>query len=90
MTCTQVQQNLSLYLYGELDFAAEEAVETHIGGCAFCQLALAREKEWHTWRTAIEKDPEWVSYAKQMADSGYLVSQKNNLMIPAKFAPIKR
>jgi hypothetical protein len=36
------------------------------------------------------KDPEWVSYAKQMADSGYLVSQRNNLMIPAKFSPIKR
>src|SRR5947209_1638167 len=47
MTCTHVQQNLSLYLYGELDFAAEEAVENHISGCAFCQLALAREKEWH-------------------------------------------
>jgi hypothetical protein len=41
-------------------------------------------------RAAMWKDPEWVSYAKQMADSGYLVSQKNNLMIPAKFAPIKR
>jgi NIPSNAP len=41
-------------------------------------------------RAAMWKDPEWVSYAKQMADSGYLVSQRNNLMIPAKFAPIKR
>ena len=36
-----------MYLYGELDFAAEEAVESHLAGCAFCQLALAREKEWH-------------------------------------------
>jgi hypothetical protein len=43
-----------------------------------------------TKRAAMWKDPEWQSYAKQMADSGYLVSQKNNLMIPAKFAPIKR
>jgi NIPSNAP protein len=41
-------------------------------------------------RAAMWKDPEWVSYAKQMAESGYLVSQRNNLMIPAKFAPIKR
>ena len=41
-------------------------------------------------RAAMWKDPEWVSYAKQMADSGYLVAQKNNLMLPAKFAPIKR
>ena len=41
-------------------------------------------------RAAMWKDPEWVSYAKQMADSGYLVRQQNNLMLPAKFAPIKR
>ena len=41
-------------------------------------------------RAAMWKDPEWQSYAKQMVDSGYLVGQKNNLMIPAKFAPIKR
>ena len=41
-------------------------------------------------RANMWKDPEWVDYAKQMVDSGYLVGQKNNLMIPAKFAPIKR
>jgi hypothetical protein len=43
-----------------------------------------------TKRAAMWKDPEWQGYAKQMADSGYLVAQRNNLMIPAKFAPIKR
>lgn len=47
MNCPQVQSNLSLYLYGELDFASEEQVEEHLKGCAFCQLALTREKEWH-------------------------------------------
>jgi hypothetical protein len=41
-------------------------------------------------RAAMWKDPEWVEYAKQMVDSGYLVGQKNNLMLPAKFAPIKK
>jgi hypothetical protein len=41
-------------------------------------------------RAAMWKDPEWGDYAKKMVDSGYLVGQKNNLMIPAKFAPIKR
>jgi hypothetical protein len=43
-----------------------------------------------TKRAAMWKDPEWQGYAKQMADSGFLVKQQNNLMIPAKFAPIKR
>ncbi len=41
-------------------------------------------------RAAMQKDPEWQSYAKQMIDSGYLLAQRNNLMIPCNFAPIKR
>ncbi|HSU59425.1 MAG TPA: HEAT repeat domain-containing protein [Bryobacteraceae bacterium] len=48
MTCHQVQVSLSLYLYGELDFAQEEALERHVAGCALCQRFLAREKAWHT------------------------------------------
>lgn len=56
MTCQQVQSNLSLYLYGELDFAREEAVESHLEECAFCQLALAREKAWHSSLNAQQTD----------------------------------
>jgi anti-sigma factor RsiW len=52
MTCHETQSRLSLYLYGELDFAAEEAVERHLSECAFCQQALAREKRWHTAASA--------------------------------------
>ncbi len=48
MTCHQVQTDLSLYLYGELDFATEEQMEQHLDACALCQSALAREKSWHT------------------------------------------
>jgi Putative zinc-finger/HEAT repeats len=48
MTCQQVQTNLSLYLYGELDFAQEEELERHLNECALCQRALAREKTWHS------------------------------------------
>ena len=44
MTCQDVQSSLSLYLYGELDFAQEEEVENHLADCAACQLSLAREK----------------------------------------------
>jgi hypothetical protein len=47
MNCAQAQSNLSLYLYGELEFATEDALELHLASCAFCQLALAREKQWH-------------------------------------------
>ena len=48
MTCQQVQLKLSLYLYGELDFAQEEELERHLEQCAWCERALAREKTWHT------------------------------------------
>jgi hypothetical protein len=56
MTCHDVQLQLSLYLYGELDFASEEALENHLGGCAFCQQSLAREKTWHTAASSEYRD----------------------------------
>ena len=56
MTCHDVQLQLSLYLYGELDFATEEALERHLGECAFCQQAFAREKTWHTAATSEHRD----------------------------------
>lgn len=59
MTCPQVQTSLSLYLYGELEFSQEEALELHLVDCAFCQLALAREKEWHA---AINADRQDASF----------------------------
>jgi hypothetical protein len=45
-----------LYLYGELDFAQEEGLERHLEDCAFCQRALAREKEWHAAMSAERED----------------------------------
>jgi hypothetical protein len=56
MTCSQIQTNLSLYLYGELDFAQEDALEAHLETCALCQRALAREKEWHASVNAQQQD----------------------------------
>lgn len=47
MTCSEVQANLSFYLYGELDFTTEEWLETHLSECAACRKALDRERSWH-------------------------------------------
>lgn len=47
MTCEIARQQLSLYLYGELDFHGEEMIEQHLDGCAECQTALARERALH-------------------------------------------
>lgn len=56
MTCHEFQSNVSLYLYGELDFAQEEAFEQHLEGCALCQRFLAREKTWHTSLNSSRRD----------------------------------
>ena len=56
MNCAQAQKNLSLYLYGELNFAEEEAFELHLEECALCARALAREKAWHSTLNAEQKD----------------------------------
>jgi anti-sigma factor RsiW len=56
VNCAQAQKNLSLYLYGELSFAEEEAFELHLEGCALCASALVREKAWHSTVNAEQKD----------------------------------
>lgn len=48
MTCREAQTKLSLYLYGELEFAEEEALEEHVQQCALCERALTGEKAWHS------------------------------------------
>lgn len=60
MTCEQVQQKLSLYLYGELSFSAEDELEQHLSTCSYCQLAYRREKGWHA---ALQSEREDVPFS---------------------------
>jgi hypothetical protein len=41
-------------------------------------------------RGAMASDPEWQAYLKLADEAGFLVDQRNSLMLPASFAPIKR
>ena len=41
-------------------------------------------------RAAMGADPEWQLYLQKSGEAGYLIGQRNNLMTPAAFAPIKR
>jgi hypothetical protein len=41
-------------------------------------------------RAAMASDPEWLNFLKLGADAGFVVNQRNSLMVPASFAPIKR
>ncbi|MBV9761633.1 MAG: HEAT repeat domain-containing protein [Acidobacteriaceae bacterium] len=56
MTCHEAQTKLSLYLYGELEFAEEEAFERHVSECALCERALDQEKAWHGALNAEQMD----------------------------------
>ena len=41
-------------------------------------------------RAAMASDPDWRTYLKLAHEAGFLVDQRNSLMLPASFAPIKR
>ena len=43
-----------------------------------------------TRRAAMQADPAWQTYLQKSGEAGYLIAQRNNLMTPAPFAPIKR
>jgi NIPSNAP len=41
-------------------------------------------------RAAMAADPEWQVYLQKTGEAGYLIAQRNNLMTPAAFAPIRQ
>ncbi len=57
MSCEQVRTRLSLYLYGELSFDEEEALEQHLDVCEDCRRALDSEKNWHSAVNLQEAEP---------------------------------
>jgi hypothetical protein len=41
-------------------------------------------------RAIMMADPEWLKYLKLSAEADFLQEQRNDLMVPASFAPIRR
>jgi hypothetical protein len=52
--CADVRDRLALLLYGELSFDEEERAELHVGSCADCRTALARQKALHAAVDSVE------------------------------------
>lgn len=52
--------------------------------------AYANAADRDARRAAMQADPDWKNYLKLSAEAGYLEGQTTKLMVPAKFAPIKR
>jgi Putative zinc-finger/HEAT repeats len=84
MTCHQVQTNLSLFLYGDLDFATEDALEEHLAECPACQLALDREKAWHASLNAERADLplELLAQCRRDLDAATRSQPKANVAVP--------
>jgi len=51
--CEWVRNYLPLFLYNELTFEEEEAVQTHLGTCIECSAALETERQMHA---ALDRD----------------------------------
>jgi hypothetical protein len=85
MTCHQVQTNLSLFLYGDLDFATEDALEEHLAECPACQLALDREKGWHAGLNAQRADVPLDLLAQCRLDLGAATRAENKASVPLPF-----
>lgn len=41
-------------------------------------------------RAAMQADPDWQAFLKRAGEAGYLVTQKNQLLIPPSFFELKR
>jgi hypothetical protein len=67
MTCEQVQRHLDLYLYGELDFDQEEALDQHLQQCPRCQAELASRRALHRAidRSALEPSPALLARSRR-------------------------
>jgi hypothetical protein len=86
----------TLDLYEKHGFAAQTR---HLGQPL--AYMFAESGEVHIWcyedaadrarkRGGMTADPEWQNYLRLNTEAGNLLEQRTCLMIPAKFAPIKR
>ena len=47
MNCTELNENLALYLYDELRSEQREGIEAHLAGCADCRAQLEQTRRLH-------------------------------------------
>jgi hypothetical protein len=89
-----------LKIYEEFGFAAQSR---HLGQPHAYMFAESGEMNSlvHQWvyedaadrakrRAAMMADPEWQVYLKKLIESELLIDQRTSLMVPTKFAPMKK
>lgn len=67
MNCQQVQENLPLYLYGEVSFDDESAMELHLESCPTCRLQEQKLSQMHRDLRDFELTPslEMLAQSRQ-------------------------
>lgn len=67
MNCTELDENLSLYLYDELPAEQRQACETHLAACAHCRARLEETRRLHGVlgkRPSPEPSPELLVHCR--------------------------
>ena len=62
MNCDWVQQNIALYLYGELADDARHEAEQHIARCQACAAELAEQQEFQAQMNALPVEEPSASF----------------------------
>jgi hypothetical protein len=62
MNCDWVQQNITLYLYGELADDARHELEQHLAHCQACAAELADQREFQTRMSALPVEEPSASF----------------------------
>jgi hypothetical protein len=68
MNCKEFEENLTLYLYGDLPPDQREACESHLAGCANCQAAREEVRSLHdllAQRPRLEPSPDLLVECRQ-------------------------
>lgn len=94
-TCQPGKIKKHLALYAEYGYAVQRR---HLGEpLAYMQTETGDVNSYvHIWvyedaadrarkRVALQADPEWAAYLARSSEAGYLVAQRNQLMVPVPF-----
>ncbi|OZI27487.1 NIPSNAP family protein [Bordetella genomosp. 7] len=94
-TCQPGKIKKHLALYAEYGYAVQRR---HLGEpLAYMQTETGDVNSYvHIWvyedaadrarkRMALQADPEWAAYLARSSEAGYLVAQRNQLMVPVPF-----
>src|SRR5260370_41294335 len=62
MNCDWAQQNISLYLYGELADDARHELEQHVARCQSCATELAEQREFQAQMNPLPEEEPPASF----------------------------